>query len=211
MKNALIWGAAGEIGRAIVEELSQNGWIIHAVSRDSSMITLNANQVYEADFDNARSVELAVYAISQEADSINFWCYAAGDIISEQVSTIRPEDWNRIISANLTGAYHTIHYSLPLLSENAHIFFIGAVSERLRLPGFSAYAAAKSGLEAFAESLGKEQRKKRVTVVRPGAVATPFWDKVPMRMPSDAAEPSKVASKILEAYQTGHKGQLDLV
>ena len=45
--------------------------------------------------------------------------------------------------------------------ENAHIIFIGAVSERLKLPGLSAYAASKAGLEAFAEVLGKEERKKR--------------------------------------------------
>jgi len=38
----------------------------------------------------------------------------------------------------------------------------------------SAYAATKSGLEAFADSLRKEQRKRRVLVVRPGAVATPL-------------------------------------
>ena len=113
--------------------------------------------------------------------------------------------------ANLTGAFYSIHYSLPLLRENAHIFFIGAISERLQLPGLSAYAAAKTGLEAFATSLRKEQRKKRVTVVRPGAVKTSFWDKVPMKLPSDAASPAKVAQKILEAYQQGQQGFLDLV
>ena len=80
-----------------------------------------------------------------------------------------------------------------------------------RLPGLSAYAAAKAGLEAFAESLSKEQRKKRITVVRPGAVATPLWEKVPLRMPVDVAPPGKIARKILEAYESGHKGQLDLV
>jgi hypothetical protein len=48
-------------------------------------------------------------------------------------------------------------------------------------------------------------------VVRPGAVATSFWEKVPLRMPADAPPPAKVAQKILEAYQSGHKGQLDLV
>lgn len=211
MKNALIWGAAGEIGKAIVEELSGNGWTIHAAARDSSEISLNADLVYEADFEDPASVERAVYAISQEVDSIDLWLYAAGDILSEKVPDMNPQNWQRIISANLTGAYHAIHYSLPLLAEDAHLFFIGAVSERMRLPGLSAYAAAKSGLEAFAEALSKEQRKKRVTVVRPGAVATSFWEKVPFRMPDDAAPPEKVARKIFEAYQAGHKGQLDLV
>jgi NAD(P)-dependent dehydrogenase (short-subunit alcohol dehydrogenase family) len=97
------------------------------------------------------------------------------------------------------------------MSENAHIFILGAVSERMRLPGLGGYAAAKAGLEAFAEALGKEERKKRVTVVRPGAVATPFWEKVPLKLPKDAAPPEKVAEKIYEAYLSEHKGKLDLV
>jgi short-subunit dehydrogenase len=59
--------------------------------------------------------------------------------------------------------------------------------------------------------LAKEERRKRVTVVRPGAVATSFWNKVPLRLPADATSPEKVAQKILDAYQSGHKGQLDLV
>jgi NAD(P)-dependent dehydrogenase (short-subunit alcohol dehydrogenase family) len=121
-----------------------------------------------------------------------------------------PKDWDRILSVNLTSPFYALRYSLPLLSENAHIFFIGAVSERLRLPGLSAYAASKSGLEAFAEALRKEQRNKRISVVRPGAVNTAFWDKVPMRLPADAATPEKVAENIYKAYTEGHKGLLDL-
>jgi len=50
-----------------------------------------------------------------------------------------------------------------------------------------------------------------VTVVRPGAVKTTFWDKVPMKIPPDAASPEKVALKIIAAYQAGHQGNLDLV
>jgi len=211
MNRALIWGAAGEIGSAVTDRLDADGWQTLAVARDSDAIPEGADRTYEADFQNPASVERAVYTISQEVEQIDLFCYAAGDILSSKVADLQPDDWHRIISANLSGAYLAVHYSLPLLSEKAHIFLIGAVSERLRLPGLSAYAAAKAGLEAFAEALAKEQRSKRITVVRPGAVATSFWDKVPLRMPEDAAPPAKVAQKVLEAYQSGHKGQLDLV
>ena len=111
---------------------------------------------------------------------------------------------------NLRGAYLTVHYSLPLLAPRAHLFFLGAVSERMRLPGLSAYAAAKAGLEGFAEALRKGQRKRRVTVVRPGAVDTPFWDKVPFKLTPHAPPPESVAERILAAYDERHKGPLDL-
>jgi short-subunit dehydrogenase len=87
---------------------------------------------------------------------------------------------------------------------------LGAVSERLRLPKLSAYAAAKAGLEAFVEALRKEERRRQVMLVRPAAVATPLWDKVPMSLPTNAPSPEKVAKRILKAYHEGHTGQLDL-
>jgi NAD(P)-dependent dehydrogenase (short-subunit alcohol dehydrogenase family) len=211
MKNALIWGAAGGIGQAILTKLNTDDWKTIAIARDTSTIASLADHVFETSFDDPGRLEQTAYLISQEADEIDFWCYAAGDILQAKVSDMAPQDWQKIMSANLTNAYRAIHYSLPLLRENAHIVFIGAVSERLKLPGLSAYAASKAGLEAFAVALSKEERKKRITVVRPGAVKTPLWDKVPLRLPADAASPEKVAEKIIEAYQAGHKGQLDLV
>jgi len=211
MKNAIVWGASGGIGRAILEKLNLEGWTSVAIARDTSEIAELADHVLDTGFDDASSIEQTVYLISQEVGDIDFWCYAAGDILYAKVFETEPQDWQTILSANLTNAYYAIHYSLPLLSENAHIIFVGAVSERLRLPGLSAYAASKAGLEAFAETLSKEERKKRITVVRPGAVSTPLWVKIPLRLPADAASPEKVAEKILEAHHSGHKGQLDLV
>jgi NAD(P)-dependent dehydrogenase (short-subunit alcohol dehydrogenase family) len=194
-----------------LDKLNTEGWKTIGVVRDSLNTPQIADFTFETRFENPGDIEETAYLVSQEIGDINFWCYAAGDISSEKISEMAPKDWQRIINANLNGAFFAIHHFLPLLNETAHIFFIGAMSERLRLPGLSAYAASKAGLEAFAESLGKEERKKRITIVRPGAVATPFWDKVPLRLPKDAAPAEKVAEKIYEAYLSEHKGYLDLV
>lgn len=210
-KKALIFGATGAIGNAILQKLGEERWTTIAVGRNASSIQKCADFTFDATFEDPIQLEHTAYLISQEQNDIDLWVYAAGDILSKKISNMDPGEWDRILMANLTGAFYSIHYCLPLLNEDAHIFFIGAISERLQLPGLSAYAAAKSGLEAFATSLRKEQRKKRVTVVRPGAVKTSFWDKVPMKLPSDAASPAKVAQKILEAYQQGQQGFLDLV
>ena len=209
MQTAMIWGANGDIGRAITAELASRQWQVVAVSRDGEEVA-QAKLTIQADVTKDNAVSQAVLTAAYEIDEVDLWIYAAGDIQSSPVEDMKPEVWQRILGANLYGAYLTTHYSLPLLAENAHLFYLGAVSERLRLPGLSAYAAAKAGLEAFAESLRKEQRKKRVTVVRPGAVATTFWEKVPMSLPKNAASPEKVSKRILEAYQEGSTGLFDL-
>ncbi len=211
MKSAMVWGAAGGIGRALVTQLKADGWTVVALGRHDEQVADLADCAVRADVGDAISVRNAVAAAAHEVSDVGLWVYSAGDIASAPVADMTPETWTRLVNANLTGAYLTTHYSLPLLATGAHLFYLGAVSERLRLPGLSAYAAAKSGLEAFAEALRKEQRGRRVTVVRPGAVATAFWDKVPLRLPKDAAPPEKVAARILAAYAEGHSGALDLV
>lgn len=210
MKTAMIWGANGGIGRALTKKLAAEQWRVIAIIRHGDDVP-GAAVTIQADVTNARAVETAVMSAAYDIDSVDLWIYAAGDITYAKIDKMPPEDWQRIVDVNLLGPYLATHYSLPLLAINAHLIFLGAVSERLRLPGLSAYAAAKSGLEAFADALRKEQRQRRVLVVRPGAVATPFWDKVPMRLPKDAASPAKVSAKILEAYKNGDNGILNLI
>jgi len=209
VNSALIWGAAGGIGRALITHLTGSGWTVGAIARDSAPLTALTPHIYEADVADPFSVQQAVLAAAQELPEVKLWVYAAGDIASEKIADTRPETLRRLLDANLTGALLTAQASLPLLTPDAHLFFIGAVHERMRLPGLSAYAAAKAGLEAFAEAFRKEERTRKITVVRPGAVNTPFWKKVPFRMPANALAPEAVAQKIVEAYQSGQSGLLD--
>ena len=147
MKTALIWGAGGGIGRAITSQLAKENWKILAAGRHLESFTDFTKNIYDVELSDAFSVQSAITAISQEMSEVDLWVYAAGDIASLRVNEMRPHDWQRIMQANLTGAFLATHFSWPLLSEQAHLFYLGAVSERMRLPGLSAYAAAKAGLQ----------------------------------------------------------------
>lgn len=211
MSKALLFGANSDIGRAMIHYLDQQGWQVVAFARDDTAVSdLPATIIELSDVADEYAVQTAVRSAAYEIDDVTLWLYCVGDITAVSVADMPLSDWQRILNANLTGAYLTLHHSLPLLAEDAHLMFVGAIHERLRLPGLSAYAAAKAGLDALAETIKKEQRKKKVSVVRPGAVATKFWDNVPLKLPKDAMSPEKLAAKMWEAYETGHKGQLDL-
>ncbi len=210
MSNAMVWGAGGGIGKALVQHLVVAGWETVAISRNTAGLDALTPHVIQADPADAFAVQQAVMLAAQTLGEVDLWIYAAGDIASARVGDMAQADWQRLMDANLTGPFITTHHSLPLLAADAHLIYLGAVSERLRLPGLAAYAAAKAGLEAFAEALGKEERKRRVTVVRPGAVETALWDKVPLRLPKGAMSPADLAVKILDAHPSGHKGTLDV-
>lgn len=208
-QNAMIWGAGGAIGSALVAMLLQAGWQIAALGRRSSEAEQSGMVAIDAEVGDDFSVRMAVNAAAQELGEVNLWVYAAGDITARPVGEMGLADWRRILDANLTGAYLTTHHSLPLLARDAHLFYLGAVSERMRLPGLGAYAAAKAGLEALAEVVRKETRR-RVSVVRPSAVDTPFWNKVPFKLPPHHLTAQDVAARILQAYADGHQGLLDI-
>ncbi len=209
-KVALIWGAAGGIGRALARRLKDAGWQVVGVSRHRADLAGVTDVAFEADVADPFAVQRAVLAAGQEVGQANLFIYAAGDIVAEPAARMAPDTFHRVLDANLLGAYYAVHHSLPLLAADAPLVFLGAVSERMRLPGLGAYAAAKAGLEAFTEALRKEERKRRVILVRPGAVNTAFWRKVPFKMPGSALSPEAVAEKVLTALDAAHQGLLDL-
>jgi len=210
MKTAMVWGAGGGIGKALVERLMENDWEVVGVARHEGASTDVGSIRVAADVAHPEDVQQAVEQAQAEVGEVSLWIYAVGDIMSTRVSEMSADDWRRILDANLSGAFTAVQTSLPLLSEDAHIVFLGGVSERLRLPGLSAYAAAKAGLEALGDVLRKEQRGRRVTVVRPKAVDTTLWDKVPFSLPRGAVQPHELAERILAAHEEGHDGVLDV-
>ncbi len=207
--NVLIWGAAGGIGKALTAKFVQEGHTVVTVSRHPSEMKSLTPHTIAADLTQPAQVIAAARLAGELVQPFDLYCYTAGDILSAKIAELSPADWNRILAANLSGAFLTAQASLPILSPQAPFVFLGAVHERLRLPGLSAYAAAKAGLEAFAEVLRKETRH-RVLVARPGAVETPLWNKVPFSLPKNALSPSALADRLYLALNEGQDGLIDL-
>jgi len=209
MAHVLIWGASGGIGRALTEAFVAAGHTVVAVARRTEGLNSLTPHVLAGDVADPEAVSQAAQRVAEIVVPIDVFVYSVGDILSAKVAEMDLEHWRRIVDANLTGVFLTARALLPHLASQAHLFLLGAQHERLRLPGLGAYAAAKAGLEALAEVLRKETRR-RVTVVRPQAVATPLWQKVPFRIPAHALSPQRVAETILQAWTENREGILDI-
>jgi NADP-dependent 3-hydroxy acid dehydrogenase YdfG len=105
-----------------LRKLNIEGWITVGVARDSTRFPQIADHQFEVNFDEPSMIVQIVYLISQQISDINFWFYAVGDITNQKASQTAPQDWQRIISANLSDAFYALQHNLPLLIENAHIF-----------------------------------------------------------------------------------------
>jgi NAD(P)-dependent dehydrogenase (short-subunit alcohol dehydrogenase family) len=211
MKQALIWGGDGDIGRATAHQLADSQWQVAATVHNQEFSDGRISPAIYADVADAYSLQQAVMNLSQEINEVDLWLYTIGDIAFTRVADLSPDGWQRVLDANLNGAFRALHHSLPLLAADAHLFFVGALTEQVELPRLAAYAAAKAGLEAFVTVLAKEERKRKVTLIRPGAVATKFWDRGPAKLPKQHLQSEDVAQAILRAYEQGETGQVDLV
>ncbi len=217
MGTLLLIGADSTIGQNVAKAFIEDEWQVFAIGRHPERF---ANGVHFAhaisDVSDPNSLTQARDALHNFLQSsgnppIEVVVYTVGDILARKVTEMSPEEWLRILNANLTGAFLSTHLFAPLFSAEPYLFYVGALTEKLILPGLSAYASAKAGLEVFTQVLAKENPRWRITIVRPAAVATRFWERVPFRLPPNALDAETVALRILEAYYNEQKGTLDIL
>jgi NAD(P)-dependent dehydrogenase (short-subunit alcohol dehydrogenase family) len=89
------------------------------------------------------------------------------------------------LEINLIGPMAVTQAFLPFIrAAKGRIVNIGSISGRVASPMIGPYAMSKFGLEAFNDSLRRELHPWgiEVSIVEPGAIATPIWDKAISRV-----------------------------
>jgi NAD(P)-dependent dehydrogenase (short-subunit alcohol dehydrogenase family) len=104
----------------------------------------------------------------------------AGVALSAPLEFIPLEELRRQLEVNLVGQVAVTQAFLPMLRKGkGRIVNIGSVGGRVALPFVGPYAASKFGMEALTDSLRRELKPWgiKVSILEPGSVATPIWDK----------------------------------
>ncbi len=210
MPDALIWGASGGIGQALVSELDGLGWRIFAAARDIAAIPSVVHESYRFDAADQSAIKDIAIDLAHKTDGLDLWVFAAGELQASLLRKMGPDAWSAVLDSNLHGAFLAASQTVHLLKDGGQAAFIGAYVDHLILPKMGAYAVAKAGLEPLVQVMQKENRKVNFTLVKPGAVDTNFWNNAPFRMPADAKSPSVVAQAILAQHESGQRGVLAL-
>ncbi len=92
------------------------------------------------------------------------------------------DDWRRIVSVNLDGAFLTLRAALRAMTDGGAIVATASAAGIKAEAGVAAYGASKAGLIHLVKVAAKEAaaRRIRVNAVAPAGVETPVWDAVPM-------------------------------
>jgi NADP-dependent 3-hydroxy acid dehydrogenase YdfG len=117
-----------------------------------------------------------------------------------------PEYWRSMVLTNVYGVALTIRATLAALKESrGHLLLTSSVAGRRALPG-SLYSATKWAVTAMGEAARQELNGTgvRVTLIEPGMVDTPFFE----RRPKDALEPDDVARAVM--YAVGQPAHVDV-
>ncbi|MDQ6857164.1 MAG: SDR family oxidoreductase [Candidatus Dormibacteraeota bacterium] len=184
----VVTGASTGIGKATALHLDSLGLRVFAgVRRDEdgqrlrgdssdrlTPITLdvtNADQVAAA----ARQVGEAVQD-SRLAGIVN----NAGIAVAGPVEFVPLDQWRTQLEINVLGVVSMVQAFAPLLRESrGRIVTVGSLGGRLAQPIAAPYCASKHALEAISDALRLELRPWGISVslIQPGAVKTPIWDK----------------------------------
>jgi NAD(P)-dependent dehydrogenase (short-subunit alcohol dehydrogenase family) len=102
--------------------------------------------------------------------------------VAGSVVDIGEEQWQRVLSTNLMGAWRGMRLALPGMIERKRgaIVNVSSMQAHLGFKGWSAYAAAKGGLEALTRQAAVEYAPfgVRVNAVAPGTIMTPMNERI---------------------------------
>lgn len=87
----------------------------------------------------------------------------AGVSMAASALRLRPEQWDRMIAVNLSGAFYCRHAALPAMVERGwgRVIFVGSPGGgRTISAGISACAAAKAGVAAMARAIALETARR---------------------------------------------------
>ena len=192
MLTALITGTSTGIGRATALRLARDGLRVWASMRDTSM-GASLEEIASAEHLDLKVVQLDVEdqpsvddAFSQ-IGAVDILVNNAGLSPVGSVEEFDLSDWKQLFETNVFGLIRCTQAVLPSMRANGsgRIINISSVAGRVAIPMFGPYSSTKWAVEAISESLASEAAifGIQVTLIEPGAVATPIREKtgVPKR------------------------------
>ena len=181
---ALVTGASRGIGRAIALRLAAQGAHVVAAARGDHAAAVageiaGAGGTAEAlslDVTAADAADEAVKAVMARHGRIDVLVNNAGITRDQLMLRLKREDWDAVITTNLTAAFALTQAALkPMIRQRrGRIVCIGSVVGQSGNAGQANYAASKAGLIGFAKAVALEVASRNITVniVAPGMIDT---------------------------------------
>ena len=189
-KTALVTGGARGIGKAIALKLASQGANVAILDmalapdavKEVEALGVKAISV-ETNVTKLDSVEKAVEQVIAAFGSLDIVVNNAGITKDNLFLRMKPEEWEMVLSVNLTGAFNVCKaVNKQMFKQRAgKIVNIASVVGQMGNVGQANYAASKAGLIGLTKTLAREfaARNIQVNAVAPGFINTEMTEKLP--------------------------------
>lgn len=182
MSTVLVTGGTGAIGSAIAAEYARTDDVIITWNTRSDEAQRLCRELgcaaVQADVSDWASAQNAVNSVLRDYGKIDVLVNNAGISQLKLFTDITPEDWNRVISVNLTGVYNMTRAAVgSMISRKCgSIVNISSVWGVYGGACESAYSASKAGIIGLTKALARELGASGITVncVAPGVIDSPM-------------------------------------
>jgi glucose 1-dehydrogenase len=193
-KVALVTGGGSGIGKAIAIRFAREG--AHVVinmhpggkhsgdEAKSDVVEFDPQAlVIPANVDNRAEVEDMFQQIIKKFGRLDIAVNNAGIEIKKPFLEITDDEWNKVLSVNLYGAFLVSQIAARQMvkqGDGGKLIFISSVHEDIPFPGYTPYCASKGGIRMLMRNLAMELAEHKINVnnIAPGAIATPINEKV---------------------------------
>jgi 3-oxoacyl-[acyl-carrier protein] reductase len=168
-RTAVVTGAAGTMGRAVVKALATDG--LRVIGLDLRP----AKDCLACDVSDPAAVAQVVRRIGRVDVLVN----NAGILSNNKAAATTPEEWLRVLAANLDGAFYLSRLVIPGMRKRRWGRIVNTCSLAAKTGGLTAgtaYSASKGALTSLTFSLARELAPFGVTVngISPAYVNTPM-------------------------------------
>ncbi len=155
----------------------------------------------QCDVTDAAAVDAAFSAVESEHGPVQVLVSNAGITDDTLLLRMSEESFERVVDANLTGAYRVAKRAASgmLRARGGRMIFVSSVVALVGSPGQANYAASKAGLIGLARSIARELGSRNITanVIAPGFVETDMTAEL-----TDARKSEILANVPLRRYGT---------
>jgi NAD(P)-dependent dehydrogenase (short-subunit alcohol dehydrogenase family) len=181
----VVTGASSGIGADAAALLAREGFVVFAGVRndvDAARVAALHDRVraLRLDVTDRASIDAAAAAVAESAHPLHGVVGNAGVAVAGPLEFLPVDQLRRQFDINVFGALAVAQAFLPQLrASRGRLVFVGSISGRLSVPFIAPYSASKFALRALADALRVELRPAGIAVslIEPGSVKTPIWQK----------------------------------
>jgi len=173
-ETALVTGAAGGIGSAIVSAFRAEGAKVIAVDMEAPAGVVDAEFV-SCDLGDRRSIA----GLASKTGPISILVNCAGIVVFGDCTATSDADWDRSIEINVRAPFALSREYIPGMAAQkcgAIVNIASVCSSILALPERAAYGSSKAALIGLTLSIARDYVKQgvRCNAIAPGTIATPL-------------------------------------